>query len=423
MGVKKIDNLPILSTLNHLVNKLIAIFLVVILYSCGPSVDEYMATYIAETATADNRSLYPNLTITSESTKTPTTIPKGDLLVPEDYPTIQEAIDTANNGDVIVVSPGTYRENIDFIGKNITLRSTEPGNPLVMASTVIDGGGRGSVVTFKSGETSEARLEGFQILNGKSTFGGGIFITENSSPMIVNNIISGNFAEKAGGGICVENSTPTIENNLIFGNKAQAKGGGIYLFGSPETQTFSILSNDIAGNLAGQGGGIALDGSFSPLILDNTITENDALLGGGIGLSNFSSPTIEENILEKNNAFNGGGIYIHSYSSPTILNNIISSNSADLGGGIFVTNFGLPTIEDNLFEHNNAVYSGGGLYLDNPNAMVNSNVFQINTAGKNGGAIWVSGSDSLKDSVKGKGLDDNEYSDNQPDDIFIKPEE
>ena len=57
-----------------------------------------------------------------------------------DYSSIQAAIDAANNGDEIIVSPGTYVETIDFNGKAITVRSAsgDPSEPsLTAAGTVV----------------------------------------------------------------------------------------------------------------------------------------------------------------------------------------------------------------------------------------------------------------------------------------------
>ena len=55
--------------------------------------------------------------------------------VPGDQATIQGAINVANNGDTVLVAPGTYYENINFNGKAITVTSS--GGPSV---TIIDGG-------------------------------------------------------------------------------------------------------------------------------------------------------------------------------------------------------------------------------------------------------------------------------------------
>ena len=53
-----------------------------------------------------------------------TTVPRT-INVPADHATIQSAIDAANNGDSILVAPGTYVENINFKGKDITVTSSD----------------------------------------------------------------------------------------------------------------------------------------------------------------------------------------------------------------------------------------------------------------------------------------------------------
>ena len=174
------------------------------------------------------------------------------ILVPDDYPTIQEGIDAAVNGDTVLVSPGTYVENIDFLGKAITVISSN--GPEV---TIIDGGNPvnpdyGSVVIFSKGEGLDSVLDGFTVTNGNGTLyhiddydpacGGGIFCV-NASPTIKNNIITNNNIEYGtGGGIFCNNSSIIIDNNIIQGNYAPSGGGGIECkYGSPTITDNSIL--------------------------------------------------------------------------------------------------------------------------------------------------------------------------------------
>src|SRR5438552_10823706 len=107
------------------------------------------------------------------------------LRVPGDYTAIQKAIDNGKNGDVILVSPGVYNENINFKGKAITVSSTNAADPNVVKNTIIHGVGKSSVVTFATHESSNSILAGFTITGGYGTlntdfgtnvyWGGGIY--------------------------------------------------------------------------------------------------------------------------------------------------------------------------------------------------------------------------------------------------------
>jgi hypothetical protein len=143
-----------------------------------------------------------------------------------EYLTIQAAIDVAQDGETIVVCPGIYYENIEFDGKDITLQSTDPTDPDIIADTIIDGEENGTVIRFNGGDTST--IKGFTIQNGNAIYGGGVDIGS-SSPIIENNIITNNTATGLGGGIRVVQSSPTISNNQIIDNIADAYGAGIYI--------------------------------------------------------------------------------------------------------------------------------------------------------------------------------------------------
>ncbi|NQU06300.1 MAG: T9SS type A sorting domain-containing protein [Calditrichaeota bacterium] len=171
--------------------------------------------------------------------------------VPDDFETIQEAIEEARNRDSVLVAPGEYNENIDFLGKTIRVI----GNPDSPAEVIINGGGDGPCVSITSGEEMYSRLVGFTLTNGVATgdgYGGGIII-ENSSTQIIGNIIAVNSASEGGGGISVsgEESIVFIQFNLIYGNETDGVGGGVLLYQC----VGGLVNNTIVENRAGQGGG------------------------------------------------------------------------------------------------------------------------------------------------------------------------
>ncbi|MCX7879522.1 MAG: T9SS type A sorting domain-containing protein [Ignavibacteria bacterium] len=145
------------------------------------------------------------------------------------FKTIQWAIEQAWFYDTILVNPGTYFENINFLGIDVSLISIKGKD-----STIIDGQSNGQpVLTFENGESSATIIDGFTIQNGiNRNFegGGGITIRyQNTSPRLKNLKIRRNEASAYGGGIyCFNAGTISIQNCIIEENKSQFFGAGIY---------------------------------------------------------------------------------------------------------------------------------------------------------------------------------------------------
>jgi uncharacterized protein (TIGR03437 family) len=250
---------------------------------------------------------------------------QNTIRVPADKATIQAGILSAASGDTVLVSPGMYRERIDFSGKAITVRSLS--GPDV---TTIDGGQAGVVVSFISRETASSVLQGFTIQNGTGNSsgpaeGGGITV-EGSSPTILGNRIINNSACYNGGGIGIGGGSPLIQNNFISNNNncAGLGGGGIGVRGGDGTR---ILNNTISGNTtSSDGGGVVLWAGGSVTLRGNIITGNSASgTGGGIATVNSAPATIVDNLIVGNKASGAGAL---SFSNPplALINNTIADN-------------------------------------------------------------------------------------------------
>ena len=112
---------------------------------------------------------------------------EADIIVPTDYPTIQEAIDNAADGDTILVLNGTYHEHIK-IQKTITLIGEDK------EKTIIDGDGSGDCIYIPS----DSGIEGFDITIKNLTIRNGYngikadTVSAKSDIVIENNIIKEN---------------------------------------------------------------------------------------------------------------------------------------------------------------------------------------------------------------------------------------
>jgi outer membrane protein assembly factor BamB len=281
------------------------------------------------------------------------------LSVPVPYPTIQSAVDAAITGDIVIINPGTYtgdgNRNISISGKTITVRSVDPGNPDIVAATIIDCSNMARAFTFDSNST----LNGLTIIDGNSSLGGAINVTSLGSPVIRNCVITGNSASSRGGAISSAGS-PSIINCTISNNRSDSTGGGFY-FASQTSDPVTIIDCNIINNFAGsEGGGIYNYTNYPALlyIINCKIANNQAVSGGGIsGSAKIGKSVIAGNIASSK----GGGIYV-SASTIDINNSFIVGNFAQAnGGGLF--NDGSTTSTGCTFAANQTAGTGGGVYI------------------------------------------------------------
>lgn len=239
--------------------------------------------------------------------------------VPAEYQTIQKAIDAAQEGDTVLVSPGVYFENLQLRGRNIVLTSRFrlDNNPDLIEQTVIDGSqpvhpDTASCLLIWKNEGPTTVVEGFTFQGGSGTVwldpagagtfreGGGI-LTEYASPVIRHNIIRNNnvapagpgMVSSGGGGIRSGEGAPLIENNLITNNFAEGYGGGIVLNYCPDAVVRNNIITHNAGGKEYAGGGFWATGAGQSTVVqlhNNVIAYNQAIgpvgayggKGGGI---------------------------------------------------------------------------------------------------------------------------------------------
>ncbi|MHC4647466.1 MAG: right-handed parallel beta-helix repeat-containing protein, partial [Planctomycetota bacterium] len=335
-----------------------------------------------------------------------------------EYTTIQDAIDDAREGDIVVISTGTYPGNILLRGANITLTSTVPDDPMIVAATIIKGtAGDRPAVTLTGCENETCVLDGLTIADGNTAGNGGGISGNGAQATISNCVIRNNHADDRGGGISdcdgsIRNCTIT-DNSAVYGggmssnngtvnlanctftsNSADWTGGGVHCLESDlqiENSTFAGNSsyhgaglygmhsvgqvsactfrgntadyNDPAGGpQLGCGGGLyCFAGDI--MVLDCVITENTARGSGGGGhlLGPGGTPELINCLVANNTAGeNGGGVCCAWYAESIISNCTIADNLASTGyGGGLLCSLGGNTIVTNCVIWENSAASGG----------------------------------------------------------------
>jgi len=290
--------------------------------------------------------------------------------VPSEYATIQAAINASINGDIVIIAPGTFYENVQIINKGITLTSENPNDSGIVESTIINGGQSGSVITINSAALT-VTIAGLTITNGLAHSGGGIkcFTSSDVNLVITNCRITSNWTASGSDG------TSSLEPAMPGGD-----GAGIYC---STGVNLNIKECTLANNICGKGG--------DALNEMNTLGAKGGR-GGGIYFAG-SSLKIKDCQIMSNTCGNGGNGAVMYGGTP--------GNGGE-GGGLFSQNCSLD-INNCLFEDNTAgtggrarFYGGnggkgGGIYSVSPSAIIKDSRFIGNISGYAGGCQWCDG--------------------------------
>ena len=342
--------------------------------------DGVVALSAVATDLSGNKTISSPITVTidngSSEPPPPPPPPSGTIRVPEDYDTIQDAVDAAGDGDVIIVGPGTYAGGIVISGKSITLASNYyvSGDQSDIEQTIIRGGAP-AIRVDKS--ASNATIEGFHFTGGDKSvqfFGENgqalhNFFDDTGSDAVsfeaTGGVARGNhFFKPSDDGVDVDAATGNI---LIEDNVFEFTGDdGIEVRNQNYTGphvTITIRNNTITGSSED---GIQIidysaDSSRSFVIERNLIQgSEDAGLGimdNGETKEDFRAANIPESVHVFNNTFDGNQYGISGGGNLVAVNNIISNSSVrglkNVGGDSVVAY--------TLFFHNAADQTGSNV--------------------------------------------------------------
>ncbi|MCW7080468.1 MAG: right-handed parallel beta-helix repeat-containing protein [Candidatus Methanospirare jalkutatii] len=271
------------------------------------------------------------------------------IYVPDDYLTIQSAVNAASTGDTIIVRDGLYKEHV-IVNKQLTIKS-ERG----YANCVVNGEGSDVFALYADG----IRIEGFTITGGRH----GIFINSNNNSISNNNISSNNED-----GIYI----PSSNNNIISNNIISNNDDGISLWYSNN----NCISDNIISNNN--------NGTYIYHSNNNSISNNNILNNGyGIYLE-YSNGT---NILNNNISNNGCGIYLWYSNKSSISYNNISYN----GYGIILGWCYYGYSNENSISYNNISYNGFSIVIYGSGNIISNN--NISSNYYNG--VGISGSNNI----------------------------
>ena len=305
--------------------------------------------------------------------------------VPDQWPTIQSAIDASAAGDIVLVAPGDYRECLRLRGRALTLASLAgPEHTYVHAS------GGCTVLTIDLGEGRDTMIEGFTLRGGQDRLHAGGVHIEGAAPTLRANVIEENAGGPLGHGISLVDSPGAVlqDNEVRFnrslpGAHGAGGGGGIGVHRGADVQ---IVGNRIGANQTSlsSGGGLLLVDVGAIRIHGNHIGGNRArLAGGGIAVLGRSQPRIEQNLIVGNSVAEpgtGGGVHwliAPGGRGPALVGNTLVNNQAQRGAGLYADgDDGATVVANNLVlaVQGDSAVECGDFYDGQPPSLRNNNI-------------------------------------------------
>jgi len=299
-----------------------------------------------------------------------------------DFPTIQDAIDFATNGDTIELADGTFtgpgNYELLFRGKSITVRS-QSGNPAICS---IDCQGLGRAVGFTQGEQQGTVLEGLMITGGDATAStsspkGGAMRCWDSSPLIRNCVFVENTAE-SGGAIWCSNASPLFLSCDFATNFATVSSGGATVGGTP-----SFVDCVFTANTANSGGAGAIS---APAVSATSCEFYDNYARTHAGAVSCNTGTFQSCLFDANRTgpYGNGALYA---SGDAVLRSCTFNGNTTNGAAGAVGVDGSALIDSCAFV-GNVGDRGGALNHDYGNGIVSNCIFMSNSAAVYGGGIY-----------------------------------
>jgi len=281
---------------------------------------------------------------------------------------IQQAVDLATNGDVILISTGIFYESVCVAAKDLTFRGAFDealSNQVPGGYTEVNAQGLGSnVFTFLS---SSSRLERLYLVGGEAPdssdwSGGGAYLSNAWVEFDACGICSNRAWWGAGLFVATDACARLTGDTVLSGNLATDDGGGAYVRG-----VLRIAGGEISGNFAddGCGGGVYLT--------NGRLEAAQALLAGNTA----SGGTVQGRSY-------GGGVYVVNAYFEAGSGTVVSANTADYGGGIALAwataTLGYASAADLTVATNSAGYDGGGLFATNSRVSLGGTAWRLNMA-------------------------------------------